>query len=188
MLTVAKVISMASQALCRRHSSKVSVLLTAGLIFAQQAMAQDTTAPHLGAYGVTSTYCGKGAVPQNSKNIPLIGCFQLSAGHDAIGEFSGHTVKVTVDGAGDEVFAVDGALIGEMGGRPNLPFVRPAGGGAGYAICQNASSPSCPANITVFARNPDRSVLFVVAQCLPPTNHVCVTTQENWNYEKSRQR
>jgi hypothetical protein len=179
---------MVGQVFCRKHPGMVATLLTVGLIFSQQAVAQDTTPSPLGVYGATSTYCGKGVVPKNGKTIPLIGCFQLSAGHSAIGEFSGHTVKVTVDGAGHEAFTVDGKLIGEMAGRPTLPFVRPAGGGAGYAICQNASSPSCPANITVFARNPDGSVLFVVAECLAPTNHVCVTTQENWDYEKSRQR
>jgi hypothetical protein len=179
---------MVKQGLCRKHPGMVSIFLTVGLVFAQQAMAQDTAPSHLGVYGATNTYCGKGAVPQNIETIPLIGCFRLSAGHGAIGEFSGHTVKVTVDGAGHEVFTVDGVLIGETGGRPELPFVRPAGGGAGYAICQNANSPSCPANITVFSRNPDQSVLFVVAECLAPTNHVCVTTQINWDYEKSRQR
>jgi hypothetical protein len=172
----------------RERAGMVTAVLTVGLVFAQQAIAQNPTSSHLGVYGMTSTYCGKGAVPQNVKTIPLIGCFRLSAGHEASGKFSGQMVKVVVDGAGHETFAVDGSLIGEMGGRPSLPFVRPAGGGAGYAICQDASSRSCPSNITVFSRNADRSVLFMVMECLPPTNHVCATTQENWDYEKSRQR
>lgn len=178
---------MASQVSYRKRIGMVPTLLTVGFLFTQQTTAMDATPSPLGIYGATSTYCGKGPVQQNVKTLPLIGCIQLSAGHGASGEFSGHAVKVIVDGAGHEAFTIDGTLIGEMGGRPSLPFVRPAGGGAGYAICQDASSPSCPANITVFSRNPDRSVLFVVAECLPPTNHVCVTTQENWDYEKSRQ-
>jgi hypothetical protein len=119
-----------------------------------------------------------------------VGCFYLSAGHQALGTFATHLVEVAVDATGAEVFKVDGHVVVEMHGTPtstNLPFVK-AGGVAGYSICKGEAGrySGCPSSITIFSRDPDKVVLFVVSECLPPKYSLCVTTQENWDYEKAR--
>jgi hypothetical protein len=169
------------------------VLLLCGLLFGHQAYALDSNSSPLGAYASTNTFCGNEAIPQNITAIPWIGCFSLSAGHTASETFSGHNVEVAVDAAGQEAFTVDGTLVTDIFGphRPasgtNLPFVHECSG-SGYSFCQAPTSASCSPCLTVFSRNPDKSVLFMVSECFPPTNHVCVSTQRNWDFEKSRQR
>jgi len=83
------------------------------------------------------------------------------------GVFAGHSVVVAVDSDGMEVYSVDGTKTYE--GR----------------FCNDATHVSCPSSLTVLDRNPDKSVSFMMSECFSPTYHVCVTTQENWDYEKS---
>ncbi len=169
-----------------------SLLAVAALLAANmQAKEQDSVAPSLGPYGSISTYCGKKGLPRNITNIPWIGCFYLSAGHTATGTLSNQHVEVTVDATGNELFTVNGTVVTNIGGpqRPesgtNVPVAR-VGGVAGYWICQDASRASCSADITIFGRYPDKSVLFMVSECLPPTHHICVLDQENWDFEMAR--
>ena len=149
-------------------------------------------APSLGPYGRLDSYCGTGRIPQDVATIPWIGCVYLSAGHGARGTFWNHNVEIAVGADGREAFTVDGTSITEThspqrtASGTNMPFVR-VGGVDGYWICQGTSGAACPSDITIFSRNPDKSVLFMVSECLAPTYHLCVTTRENWNYEKSRQ-
>jgi hypothetical protein len=155
-----------------------------------QARAQDPAQSNLGVYGKTSAYCGPQAIPRNSPTIPEIGCFHLSPGHRATGTFSTHRVEVSVDSAGKEAFKVDGALVMEArdtASGTKLPYVG-VGGVAGYRFCEGPTDrdTGCPADITIFSRNSDKTVLFMVSECLPPEYHLCVSTQENWNYAKSQ--
>jgi hypothetical protein len=91
---------------------------------------------------------------------------------------------------GREVFEVDGTRIVDTHDTAtwtNLPYVS-AGGVAGYSFCQEptARGSGCPSNITIFSKDRGKGILFLVSRCLPPSYHVCVTTQENWDYEISR--
>lgn len=102
-----------------------------------------------------------------------------------------HRVEVSLDNAGNEAFKVDGALITDTGNTAsgtNLAYVG-AGGVAGYRFCEGPTDRNngCPASITIYSRAADKSVLFMVSQCMGPKYRVCVLTQENWDYEKSRQ-
>jgi hypothetical protein len=167
-----------------------AVIFATGLLFLARTHAQQPTESHFGAYGKTSTYCGVEVVPRNQPTIPQVGCFYLSPGHRATGTVATHLVELSVDGAGMEAFKVDGQRITDTldtATRTNLPYVK-AGGVAGYSICEGPTDKNsgCPSSITIFSRDPDRAVLFMVSQCLPPEYRVCVTTQANWDYEKSR--
>jgi hypothetical protein len=166
------------------------LLAMAGLPFAQ-ARAQAPADSPLGVYSKPSTFCGGGTIAQNPTTIPQIGCFHLSSGHAASGTFSMHRVEVSLDNAGNEAFKVDGALITDTGNTAsgtNLAYVG-AGGVAGYRFCEGPTDRNngCPASITIYSRAADKSVLFMVSQCMGPKYRVCVLTQENWDYEKSRQ-
>lgn len=144
----------------------------------------------LGAYAATSTFCGPGRVPADPVAIPWIGCFSLSAGHNAGGTFANRSVNVAVDASGHETFTVDGIVVHDEleppqpRSRTNLPFVYTDGSG-GYRVCPGYAD-RCPSDVGVFSRNPDRSVLFMISECLPPDYNACVSTQDNWNYEVSR--
>jgi hypothetical protein len=177
----------------QRRWGPVAQLLTIGALAAAAASphAQDS---NLGNYGQPSTYCGHAPIPVNGTSIPQIGCFVLSSGRSAQGTLAGHLVNVSVDAKGQEVFAVDGTVVVETfepkkqpSRFTNLPFVHTRGV-AGYGICQVATDDACPVNITVFDRRPDKTILFVVSECLAPGYRVCVSTQENWDYELSRSR
>lgn len=141
----------------------------------------------LGAYSDVKSYCGTGPLPRNVATIPWIGCFILSPGHGAAGTFSNHLVEVTVGENGEEVFTVDGTVIKDQPtpSRTNVEFVHPTVGG--YSFCEAAGPDACATSVGVWSRNPDHTVLFTVAECLPPTYHVCVLSQENWDYQKSRE-
>jgi hypothetical protein len=111
----------------------------------------------------------------------------LITGHSAKGNFSGHQIEVSVGPTGMEAFKADGMAVMSMFDRTkrpsvftNLNYVRPSGGSSGYAICLDGSG--CPSDITVFSRNSDKTVLFLVSECVPPDYHRCETTQENWNF------
>jgi len=174
-------------------STKValSVLLSIiGLLPLAQAKAGEPAESPLGVYGKTSTYCGAEAIPRNPPTIPQVGCFYLSAGHGATGTLATHQVELSVDGAGKEMFKVDGTRITDAHDTAtwtNLAYVS-AGGAAGYSICEGPTdrNSGCPSRITIFSRDPDKAVLFIVSQCLAPEFRLCVTTQANWDYEKSR--
>jgi hypothetical protein len=154
--------------------------------------AQDFNFPELGRYGQLSEYCGQAPISVNAPVLPQIGCFVLSSGHYVQGAIVGHQVNVSVDANGQEVFAVDGTIVTEMFDQTraphrftNLPFVH-LGGIAGFTFCQRATDDWCPTRIDVFNRRPDKSILFMVVQCVPPNYRTCVTTKENWNFELSR--
>jgi hypothetical protein len=174
-----------------QHKKFVSVLIVTISLFLPLARAQvqEPDLSRLGVYGKTSTYCGAKAIPQNEPTIPQVGCFYLSAQHRATGRFATHRVEVSVDQAGMAVFEVDGTRIidtHDTATWTNLPYVS-AGGVAGYSFCEGPTDrrSGCPSSITIFA-NRGNGILFVVSKCLPPSYHVCVTTQENWDYENSR--
>jgi hypothetical protein len=151
--------------------------------------AQAADLSRLGSYSRLSTYCGVKTIPRNEVAIPLIGCFYLSPAHKAKGALATHRVALSVDSGGNEIFEVDGVTIMDDRGTAsgtNLPFVG-AGGVEGYRFCEVATdrNTGCPANITIFSHNPDKTVLFMVSECLPPKYYVCVSTQENLDYEKT---
>jgi hypothetical protein len=169
--------------------SALGIAVLGGWFVEHDAIEQDCVAPGLGAYGCTSSYCGKGPIPRDIEEIPWIGCFSLSAGHTARGMLSNQHVEVTVDATGEEVFTVNGTVVRNVDparstSGTNVPFAGSMGV-AGYRFCQDASR-GCPSDIEVFSRNPDKSVLFMVAECLPPNYGVCVLDQENWDYEMRR--
>jgi hypothetical protein len=175
---------------CNRFAKIGSLLVLLMLLLWYPAKAQSPPS-RLSAYGSINTYCGRDPVLQNADIIPWIGCFLLSAGHSATGMFSSHHVDLAVDATGQEIFAVDGTSIADIVGPQrsksgtNLPFVH---AGMGHSFCKDEADGPCPSQIIALSRNPDKSVLFMVLECLPPENHVCVTTQENWTYENSRRR
>ena len=145
----------------------------------------------LGVYRAATTYCGLDPIRQDPAILPEIGCFVLSPGHVAKGTFSGHAVEVSVAPTGEETFNVDGTQIRSFFDQTknpsvftNLRFVRPAGGGSGYAVCLDDGR-NCPSSINVFSRNADKTVLFTVSECLPPAYLACAISRENWNYLKS---
>jgi hypothetical protein len=143
----------------------------------------------MGRYLSVKTYCGKDPIPQDVTTLPWVGCFSLSAGHKVAGTFSNQKVEVAVDTMGKEVFTVNGTVVTRTHDplRTNLSYVL-VSGGDGYAICPDTGPINpCPSSINVFSRNADKSVLFVVAQCLPPRFKVCVLNRENWDAEISRQ-
>jgi hypothetical protein len=168
----------------------VIIFIATGLLLLAQTQAQQPSESHLGAYSKTSTYCGVEVIPRNQSTIPQVGCFYLSAGHRATGTVATHLIELSVDDAGMEIFKVDGQRITDTrdtATRTNLPYVK-AGGVAGYSICEAPTdrNSGCPSSIRIFSPDPDKAVLFVVSECLPPEYHSCVTTQANWDYEKSR--
>lgn len=164
--------------------------LASCLLLSNIAKAQGSDSSQLGVYGRLETFCGNGEIPRDIDSIPKFGCFYLSPGHSAIGTFSNHRVEVSVDVAGREMFDVDDILVANArkpqrtASGTNLPYVY-ARSVAGFSFCENATGPSCPSSITVLLRTGDKTVLFMVGECFPPTYHVCVDTQENWDYEVS---
>jgi tetratricopeptide (TPR) repeat protein len=171
-----------------------AVRLDPRLAPSHQAAAQNPDVPPdvpaLGPYGSIKTYCGEGPIPEDVATIPWIGCFALSADHRARGEFSDQEVEVEVDAKGAAIFTVNGTVVTTTADpnhvrQTNLPYVHPDGSG-GYGICPEIGTGSCPSHIDVFSRNANKSVLFMVSECLPPQYRVCVLTRENWDFEKSR--
>ena len=168
------------------------LLLALGCLFAGRIQSQESGGSPLGPYGKTSTFCGAGAIPRDQPGIPRIGCFYLSHGHQAAGTIATHLIELSVDDAGVESFKVDGRLVTDTRDTAtwtNLPYVS-AAGVEGYLICEGPTDRNrgCPASVTVFSRDPDHSVLFVVSNCFPPEYRVCVSTQANLDYERSRRR
>jgi hypothetical protein len=177
-----------------RIAKSVSLALAAAFVFPafSSLNARDFNFPQLGSYGRLKTYCGKLPISVDPRSIPQFGCFVLSPGHAAKGAFFGHQVTVAVDASGQELFTADGIVVEEtkdsskpQAQRTNVPFVHNQGT-AGYTFCQRPTDNFCPAHITVFERNPNKTILFTVSECLPPTYQTCVMTQENWDYEVSR--
>jgi hypothetical protein len=163
-------------------------------IHANNAHAQNPPLPALGAYGRLDTWCGHDTIPRDMAAIPSFGCFILSPRHSAIGTFAGHQIEVSVDEKGRAVFKADNTVVLEIDDKQknparftNIPYVHPMSV-TGYSFCQDTTSNLCSSKITVFANNPDKTVLFIVSRCLPPDDHVCVDRQENWDYEVSRRK
>jgi hypothetical protein len=166
------------------------LIATANALCLSQARAEETLPPNLGVYGKLSSYCGTKEIARNIQTIPEIGCFYLSVAHVAEGTIASHRVEISVDYAGNDVFKVDGALVVEThdtASGTQLPYVG-VGGVAGYRFCEGPTNRNtfCPVSITVFSRNSDKTILFMVSECLPPDYHSCVTTKENLDYERSR--
>jgi hypothetical protein len=174
-----------------RKQPTALILCLSVVVFAR-THAQQSADSHLGVYGKLSTYCGKQVIPRDPSAIPEFGCFYLSAGRGAKGTFATHRVEISVDGAGKEAFKVDGTLVVDTHDTAtwtNLPYVM-AGGAAGYSICEGPtdriSGLGCPSTIEVWSRNPDKTILFLVSECLPPEYRQCVVSQAGWDYAKSR--
>lgn len=148
------------------------------------AQVPEVIVPNLGPYGRLSSYCGEGEIPKNPFSIPQLGCFYLDKWRVAIGDFLNHRVEVDVDPDGKEVFIVDDVTVvttrDPTTHKPvtNLPFIKP-GGTPGVTICEEDGS-ACPTRIEVFSRNPDKSVLFMVSECLPE-HRLCASTQAGWD-------
>lgn len=174
--------------MCHLDKKLFTIAVSLALALGVQVTRADAP-PSLAKYGLPKTYCGTDDIPRDVTTIPWIGCFILSAGHSATGTLSNHSIEVTVDADGDEVFSADGTVItiNRLPQRPaygtNVPYVYVVG--SGYGFCEGAGTPYCPAHIGVFSRNADGSVLFTVSECFPPENRVCVLTQENWELYKS---
>src|SRR5271155_2414280 len=118
------------------------ITIASGLYLAYRALVQDP-------YFSQKTYCPQDPIPRNVATIPWIGCFILSAGHNAAGTFSNQRVEVTVEATGREVFRVNGTVVTQSHGQTNIPYVR-VGGVAGYSICPNdAGSGPCPSSINI---------------------------------------
>ena len=167
----------------------VGLALIASLV-ASSAHAENASSP-LGSYANLSTYCGHDPIQTDPATIPEFGCFRLTSKHTASATISTHVVQVGVGDDGNEFFSADGIQIEEVpdpSRKPphkiNLPFVNEAS--SGYGFCENDATGYCPVHITVFSRDPDKSVLFMVSHCLPPNNQVCVSTKRNWDYEMSK--
>ncbi len=140
----------------------------------------------LSVWGKAGTYCGQKLVPLNPTKLPSLGCFQLSSGHSAKGIFAGNKIDLSITEQGQEVVKANGVVVTNSGGST----VRL--GGAGYLFCSVAASPtnpfpsSCATQIDVFSRNPDKSVLFIVSECVLPQYQVCASDQDNLDFlEKS---
>jgi hypothetical protein len=166
------------------------LIVASGLFPLFQVAAQ--TPSLLAPYLSVRTYCGKDPIPQNIATMPWIGCFSLSAGHSATGTFSNQNVEVAVDAGGQEIFTVNGTVVVEKNDPQrrvrgtNLSYVH-VEGVAGFSICPDTAGPeNCPSSINIYSRNPDKSVIFMVSECLPPQYHLCVLSQENWDYQKTR--
>jgi hypothetical protein len=168
------------------------ILIIFAVCFLAFKVKAQVIAPSLGSYGRVDSYCGKEEITKDISKIPWIGCFYLSEGRSAAGEFLGHHVEVKVNINGEEDFTVDGTPVSVVHDKnisksgTNLPFVH-ISGTAGYWICEG-TDPGCPSKIEVFWRTPDKSILFEVVECLPPNYKECVSTQPNWDYLVSRRR
>lgn len=90
-----------------------------------------------------------------------MGCFRLSLGNQAQGDFAGHVLTINVSAQG-EACLVDGAVFNCSG-------------------CIDGSRSGCPATLTVHSRDPDGSVNFFVARQV--AGQIYVTTQANFDDE-----
>ncbi len=166
-------------------------LVAVDLFATNKAKAQlSDPASRLGPYGLMKTYCGSEPIPHDVTQVPWIGCFYLSAGNSAVGLLSKHRIEVAVSPNGEESFKVDGTLVTEVQGpqRPvsgtNVPFAR-VSGVAGYHLCEDADGKACSSIINIYNRTPDKAILFMVAECLPPRYHTCTQNKEMWEYMNS---
>jgi hypothetical protein len=100
----------------------------------------------------------------NVTQIPSIGCFRLSLGHKAIGDFAGHVLTVSINAEG-EACQVDGAAFNCSG-------------------CIDASTSGCPAMLTVHSRDHEGFINFYVSR--RSAEGVYVTNQENLDFEQQR--
>lgn len=155
-----------------------------GLLLCHQAAAQSSNSSPASSYALL---CGDDPISRDASTIPWIGCFYLSAGHSATGTFANQKVEVSVDAAGNDIFKVNGTVVTRTRDPQgtNVPYVRPTG--SGYSVCPDATSDNCSSGIDVHSHNADKTVLFVVSECLPPRNreHVCVLKQKDWDFENS---
>jgi hypothetical protein len=108
--------------------------------------------------------CGSQGMLTNVTEIPAIGCFRLSLGHKAIGDFAGHILTVSVNAQG-EACQVDGAAFNCSG-------------------CIDASRSGCPAMLTVNSRDHDGFINFFVSRRYAEGAYV--TNQENFDFEQRR--
>lgn len=102
--------------------------------------------------------CGAQGMLPNVTHVPSIGCFRLSAGNRAEGEFAGHVLTVNVDARG-EACQVDGATFSCSG-------------------CIDSARDGCSAMLTVHSRDGDGSVNFFVSRRIREGGSF-VTNQEN---------
>lgn len=108
--------------------------------------------------------CGSQGMLTDVTQIPSIGCFRLSVGQSAVGDFAGHRLTVSVDSQG-EACRVDGA-----------PF--------NCSGCIDGSRDGCPAMLEVHSREQNGVVNFVVSRKFAERSYV--TNQENLDFEQKR--
>jgi hypothetical protein len=96
----------------------------------------------------------------NVAQIPSVGCFRLSLGHSAVGNFAGHVLTINVNKEG-EVCQVDGS-----------PF--------NCSGCIDSSRDGCPAMLNVHSRDDDGFINFNVARKI--ADNAYAGTQEGLEY------
>jgi hypothetical protein len=96
----------------------------------------------------------------NVDQIPSVGCFRLSLGHSAVGNFAGHVLTINVNKEG-EACQVDGS-----------PF--------NCSGCIDSSRDGCPAKLNVHSRDDDGFINFNVARKF--ADNAYAGTQEGLEY------
>ncbi len=168
----------------------LALLFLALLVFHANIAAAQQQPLVMDGYRPAPRLCGEKSAPLNVETIPWIGCFYLAPGHNSTGTFIGHKVDIGVDVDGVGQFIVDGAAIEytrkstKTTSGTNIPYVGTVGG-SGISICNDGERSSCPSLISVISSNEDKTILFSVAECLPPDFRTCVLTKANWDYKIS---
>lgn len=170
--------------------SLIFIMIAVPLLLVHRAEAQSSSSSPWNPQNAQNTFCGGETPPQGSATIPFAGCFVLSAGQSAAGVFASHNVVVSLNSYGQISYTVDSTLVSgsqRTASGTNLPFVQDRSIN-GMSFCLGTTDDSsCPSNITIFSRKPDRSVIFLVAECFPPDYRSCVVSQKMWDMAHSHQ-
>lgn len=149
-----------------RISLSVWVLIGCGFFAADLPQASGQQPAGLAAASATNLWsglCGSQGMLTDLTQLPSIGCFQLSPGHSATGDFAGHVLIVRVDSQGESC-KLDGADFNCSG------CIAPQDG--------------CSARLTVHSRDPGGTVNFVIARKVAQGAYVL--NQENFDFEQKR--
>jgi len=98
-------------------------------------------------------------MPTDVTQLPSIGCFRLSPGRSATGDFAGHVLTVRVDGHGESCLA-DSAAFNCSG-------------------CIDGGKDGCAARLAVNSRDPDGTVNFTIAR--KASQYAYALTQEDFD-------
>jgi hypothetical protein len=108
--------------------------------------------------------CGSRGMLTDVSQIPSVGCFRLSRGHKAAGNFGGRLVTVRVDARGESC---------EVGGTA-----------FNCSGCIDTAHAACGAMLTLHSRDADGFVNFYVSRKVAENTYV--TNQENLDLEQER--